>query len=262
MTDLSQLKFFLTKTHPCSYLPGQEATTLFLDPQTTPTPHLHTELSQRGFRRSGDYLYTPHCATCHACLPTRVEVACFKPDRRFRRISALNRDLHVRVEPPTSPVPPHIYDLYASYIEQRHKDGDMFPPSQDQFDQFLPSHWANTRFVCFYATKDETEHLLAVAVTDYLEDGLSAVYCFFDPSEAQRSLGTFAILWQINECRRLGLPFLYLGYLVRESRKMAYKEDFAPLQILTNEGWKQLTRVTQGSVAARREEIHPGKPIQ
>lgn len=238
MTDLSQLKFLLTHKHACSYLPDREATTLFLDPGVVPDQNLHSELSRRGFRRSGDYLYRPHCATCQACMPARVAVAEFRPNRRFRRVLALNGELLVREEA-ASPSP-HVFALYARYIEQRHQDGDMHPPTMEQFADFLPSRWASTRFFCFYDGDYLPESLLAVAVTDYLDDGLSAVYCFFEPEAAHRSLGTYTILWQIERCRQLGLPFLYLGYLIRESRKMAYKEDFAPLQTFTAEGWKTL----------------------
>lgn len=235
MSDLSTLRFFTTDTHPCSYLPGQQASTLFLDPSVVPDQQLHSQLSQHGFRRSGDYLYRPHCATCHACLPARVAVAEFQASRRFNRILKHNQDLHItRVPPSASAV---FYNLYQRYICQRHQDGDMYPPSQPQFENFLLSHWGSTHFLCFY----QHDKLIAVAVTDQLDDGLSAVYCFFDPEEAHRSLGIFAVLTQLHECRRLNLPYLYLGYLVRDCRKMAYKEDFGPLEVLTDKGWQRLS---------------------
>jgi arginine-tRNA-protein transferase len=232
MSDLSTLKFFATQVHPCSYLDGEEATTLFLDPGILPDRHLHSFLSQHGFRRSGNYLYRPHCQQCRACQPTRIRVTDFSPDRRFRRIMARNKNLHVSYE--KACLDEEYYLLYERYIRHRHKNGDMFPPSEEQFEQFLLNRWADTRFVCFR----HKDRLLAVAVTDHLEDGLSAVYCFFDPDETHLSLGTHAILWQIMECQRLKLPYLYLGYLIRDCSKMAYKASFQPLEILTERGWQ------------------------
>jgi len=234
MTDLSTLRFFTTQAHPCSYLEGQQATTLFLDPAVQPDLSLHSRLSRQGFRRSGDYLYRPHCAACHACLPARVMVSEFQPNRRFRRILSHNQDLQVRLETPSAAA--DYYDLYQRYISLRHRDGDMYPPSRQQFEQFLLSHWGSTRFLCFR----EREKLLAVAVTDQLDDGLSAVYCFFEPEASRRSLGVHALLTQLEECRRLGLPYLYLGYLIRNCRKMAYKEDFGPLEVFSDKGWQAL----------------------
>lgn len=234
MSDLSTLRFFTTPSHPCSYLPGQEATTLFLDPAVMPDQSLHTQLSWHGFRRSGDYLYRPHCANCHACLPARVRVADFQPNRRFRRILQHNSDL--RISRATPSAAESYWELYQRYINLRHQDGDMYPPSRQQYEQFLLSQWGNSHFLCFH----QGEHLLAVAVTDQLDDGLSAVYCFFEPDAAARSLGVYAILSQLQACQAQQLPYLYLGYLIRHCRKMAYKEDFGPLEVLTDTGWQRL----------------------
>lgn len=234
MSDLSHLKFFVTQPHACSYLPERAATTLFLDPQVVPDRRLHSLMSRQGFRRSGNYLYRPHCGDCHACLPSRIAVGSFRQSRRFRRVEKLNHDIKVSVEAAANR--DDFYQLYARYINARHQDGDMYPASREQFSQFLLNAWADTRFVCFW----QDQRLLAVAVTDQLDDGLSAVYSFFEPDAAHLSLGTLAILWQIAACRRMRLPYLYLGYLVRHCRKMAYKEDFSPLEVLTDAGWQRL----------------------
>lgn len=235
MSDLSELRFFRTPAHPCSYLEGQQAATLFVDPQVRLNAALYSELSLLGFRRSGDYLYRPHCEACHACLPARVRVADFQPRRRQKRILQRNSDLIVRQEP--SRYTREFYRLYSLYIRERHGDGDMYPPSEEQFSSFLTCAWTDTRFYCF--RDPATKKLLAVAVTDALKDGLSAVYTFFDPAVAERGLGVNALLWQIEECRRLGLPYLYLGYWISECRKMSYKSQYRPLELLINDEWQE-----------------------
>ncbi len=226
MSSLATLRFFTTPAHPCSYLEDRQATTLFVDPRARITPELYSELSQHGFRRSGEFIYRPHCVGCDACIPARIAVDEFHPRRRHQRTIRANNDLSVEQEPAAFSL--EHYRLYARYIEARHADGDMFPPSEEQFCSFLMSDWSDTRFYSFRLDG----HLIAVAVADQLNDGLSAVYTYFDPDLDRRSLGNRAILWQIDECRRLGLPYLYLGYWVPPCQKMAYKRDFQPFEIL------------------------------
>ena len=234
MTDLSTLRFFSTPAHACSYLEARQATTLFVDPAARITPALYSELTTLGFRRSGDYLYRPHCKGCQACIPVRIPVHEAQLKRRHKRIMARNDDLHVEVMP--ARFERDLYRLYARYIEQRHGDGDMYPPSEEQFASFLMSDWSDTRFCCF---RDRQDQLLAVAVVDRLGDGLSAVYTFYDPDQAERSLGTYAILWQIEHCRRLGMKHLYLGYWIRDCRKMQYKNQFSPLEYFQDGLWQR-----------------------
>lgn len=231
MTDLSTLRFFSTPAHSCSYLEDRQATTLFVDPGARITPGLYRDLSRLGFRRSGDYLYRPHCSHCQACIPVRIPVDRFSPRRRHRRILKRNEDLRVDVIAPR--FDRELYLLYARYIESRHGDGDMFPPSEEQFASFLMSDWSDTRFCCFRLDGK----LVAVAVIDVLEDSLSAVYTFFEPELPARSLGTFAILWQIEYCRAQQIPWLYLGYWIRSCQKMRYKEQFRPLEIFHHGRW-------------------------
>lgn len=234
MTDLSTLRFFRTPAHPCSYLDDREATTLFVDPSTPMTSALYSKLSQRGFRRSGEFLYRPHCQGCNACIPVRVPVNQFQWRRRHRRLLERNADLTVESRP--ARFDRELYSLYARYISSRHGDGDMYPPSEEQFTGFLISQWSDTRFFCFRAAGK----LLAFAVVDRLEDGLSAVYTFYDPDEPQRGLGNLAVLWELERCRREGLPYLYLGYWVDGCRKMTYKGNFRPLQQLRDNVWQPL----------------------
>lgn len=235
MTELARLKFYATQPHPCSYLPGEQATTLFLDPSQPMDAHMYAELSEMGFRRSGDHLYRPHCQHCNACIPARIPVTRFHPNRQQRRILKRNADLQVTSRPPH--FSEELYALYARYIEQRHADGDMYPPSREQFQTFLVRNLAFARF--FELRKDG--YLMAVAVTDVLPNGLSAVYTFYAPEEEHRSLGRYAILWQINEAARLELSDVYLGYWIKNCRKMNYKTEYRPIELLVNQRWVSLT---------------------
>lgn len=231
MAELAQLKFFATQPHTCSYLPDERATTLFLDPGHVIDAEIYAQLSDLGFRRSGDHLYRPHCQSCKACIPTRIPVEQFAPSRQQRKILNRNADLHVQ------PVRPHYseeyFELYRRYIEQRHADGDMYPPNREQFSAFLIRDLPFCRFYEFRLAGE----LVAVAVTDVLPNGLSAVYTFYEPEQERRSLGRFAILWQIGEAMRLKLPAVYLGYWIRSCRKMNYKTQYRPLELLTNQRW-------------------------
>ncbi|MBD7977133.1 MULTISPECIES: arginyltransferase [Pseudomonas] len=235
MTELARLKFYATQPHACSYLPGEQATTLFLDPSQPMDAHVYAELSELGFRRSGDHLYRPHCQNCNACTPARINAERFRPNRQQRRIFKRNADLRVRSARPH--FTEEYYALYAHYIEQRHADGDMYPPSREQFQTFLVRNLSFARFYEFRLG----DRLVAIAVTDVLPNGLSAVYTFYDPDEERRSLGRFAILWQIDEAARLGLADLYLGYWIKNCRKMNYKTEYRPLELLINQRWVSLT---------------------
>ncbi len=235
MTDLSNLKFYATQPHACSYLPDQQATTLFLDPQKLIDLATYSKLSDLGFRRSGDHLYRPHCQNCTACIPARIPVDCFQPTSAQKRILKRNRDIEVTAALPA--LTDENYDLYARYIEARHADGDMYPPSREQFLSFLVRKWP---FSLFYEFRLEGK-LLAVAVTDQMINGLSAVYTFYDPQETRRSLGRYAILWQIEEARRNRLAAVYLGYWIKNCRKMNYKTEYRPIEMLVNQRWVAVT---------------------
>jgi arginine-tRNA-protein transferase len=231
VTLLANVRVFATYPHNCSYLPGEQATTLFVDPSTPIDARTYTQLSAIGFRRSGPHLYRPHCAACNACVPARVPAQAFEPTRAQRRIAARNRDLDVQLCEDIR-TEEH-FALYSRYIAGRHDDGDMYPPDREQFASFLSREWGTTSFVEFRLE----QRLLAVAVMDRLDNGLSAIYTFFEPAESARSLGTFAILWQIALARELGLPAVYLGYWIRNCRKMNYKTRFRPIELLANGHW-------------------------
>jgi arginine-tRNA-protein transferase len=234
MSELSDLRFFTTQPHPCSYLQDQQATTLFLDPSLPLDANTYAELSELGFRRSGEHLYRPHCQACTACIAARIPVARFRPTRQQQRILRRNQDLEVR-ESAARGSEEH-YQLYARYIEERHADGDMYPPSREQFNGFLLRDLPFCRFFEFRLQGQ----LIAVAVTDVLPNGLSAVYTFFDPQLPNRSLGRYAILWQIAEAAHRGLPAVYLGYWIKQCRKMSYKTQYRPIELFVNRRWISL----------------------
>ena len=231
MTTLSDLKVFTTHPHQCSYLEEQQATTLFIDPATDLDVQTYSQLADAGFRRSGPHIYRPNCGDCNACISVRVPVAEFKPNRNQRKIINRNSDLEaVEIDNIHSD---ECYQLYHRYICARHRDGDMYPPTPEQYESFLSNELGNTRY--FGLLQDGK--LVAVAVTDVLENGLSAIYTFFDPDQSTRSLGSYAILWQIKKGIELELPYLYLGYWIKQCQKMSYKSDYRPLQLLVNNRW-------------------------
>ncbi|MDR6178125.1 MULTISPECIES: arginyltransferase [unclassified Pseudomonas] len=234
MTELARLKFYATQPHACSYLPNEQATTLFLDPSQPMNGQIYAELSELGFRRSGDHLYRPHCQLCKACVPARIPVARFRPSRKQTRV--LKRNLDIKVTRCDPGFTEERYQLYARYISERHADGDMFPPSRGQFSTFLVSHLP---YAFFYEMRVE-DRLIGIAVTDVLPNGMSAVYTFYDPSEERRSLGVFGILWQVAETRRLGLDAVYLGYWIKGCRKMSYKTEYRPIELFVNQRWVAL----------------------
>ena len=229
--EVGNKQFFITPAHSCSYLARRQARTLFLDPRETITPATYQALTEQGFRRSGGHLYRPHCRTCQACVPTRIPVDDFQPRRNQRRALRRNDDLVVQVHRAT--YARRFYELYDRYITGRHADGDMYPPSRDQFRSFLLSQWSDTLFLCSYAG----DELIAVAVTDRQPRALSAIYTFFDPDLPERSLGVWSVLQQIDLARRLDLPYVYLGYWIRDSAKMRYKVDYQPVELFLNGRW-------------------------
>ncbi len=231
MQDIEQLLFFTTPEHPCSYLPDQHSTTLFVDPKASINTDRYTALSALGFRRSGKHFYRPYCEHCQACTPIRVNTELFTPSKSQKRIMKKNQA--IRCQRLSADFHEDHYLLYEKYLRSRHADGDMYPPSRSQYRSFLVDGHATTQFVEFSIDG----HLCAVAVCDRLNDGLSAIYTFFDPDYASLSLGKYAILWQIEEAKRKQLPYLYLGYFIKNCRKMAYKNQYSPFEARINNQW-------------------------
>lgn len=231
MTSLSELRFFKTPAHDCSYLDDRQAVTLFVDPMLKVDTELYSALSAVGFRRSGQHIYRPYCETCTACIPVRLPVASFTLLRRQKR--TLKKNIDVRVTRCEPRMRDDYFAVYDRYITARHSDGDMFPASPDQFESFLVDGRPEASFYEFRVSGK----LLAIAVADQLDDSLSAIYTFFEPEEDKRSLGTFAVLWLIEETKRLELQYLYLGYWIKHCQKMSYKTDYRPLEMYIEGHW-------------------------
>jgi arginine-tRNA-protein transferase len=225
------IRLFRTAPHACSYLKGKQATTVFVDPTVSINTAINSQLSDLGYRRSGAHIYRPDCLQCKACVSCRVLAGEFAANRRFLKILKRNSDL--QVEQVDNLHSQDAYDLYCRYINTRHADGDMYPATEEQYLSFIATKTECTRFYKFRLDG----RLVAVSIVDLLQLGMSAVYTFFDPSLAQRSLGTWVILWQIAQTRAMGLPYLYLGYWVKDCEKMSYKTQFRPLEMLIDERW-------------------------
>ncbi len=233
----SLLQFYSTSPYTCSYLPEEIARSQVATPTHLITTEVYSELVRAGFRRSGVFTYRPHCQHCNKCVPVRLPVDRFQPSRSQRRAWQANHKLRVR-ELPLEFDPAH-YDLYLRYQSARHAGGGMDQDSHEQYAHFLLQSRVDTRLIEF----SDEQGLRMVSIIDVLSDGLSSVYTFYDP-DAGSSYGTFNILWQIAQCRALGLPYLYLGYWIEKSPKMAYKAKFRPIEGLFDGEWQTLSNHT------------------
>lgn len=236
MREADDIRVFHTGDHVCGYFPDRIARDLVVDPRDPQLPQRYPQALAWGFRRSGDLVYRPHCRGCRACLAVRVPVAEFAPTRSQRRCVARNGDIDVRIVPAVRS-DEHLA-LYRRYLSARHAGGGMEDHGAQEFDQFLVGSWSDGRFL--ELRQHGTHKLLAVAMTDLIDDALSAVYTYFDPDEAARSLGTLAILEQIAWARRDGRSHLYLGYWIAGHGKMDYKRRFRPLEGFDGRRWRRL----------------------
>ncbi|AUX86378.1 arginyltransferase [Acinetobacter tandoii] len=234
---LNDLQYYITPPHECSYLEKKSARMVFLDPAHRIDVVTLSELSRVGFRRSGDFVYRPECHLCRQCLSCRVPVQEFQMNSKQKKAWKRNQDLTVKITQPKDASDVH-YALYERYIRERHADGDMFPPSYDQFEKFL----IHTCTESFFLELWKDEQLLCVSTCDQLDDGVSAVYTFFDPNENRRSLGAFAIMKQIQYAQQQQLDYVYLGYWVPHSNKMNYKSQYTPLELLLDGQWRRINR--------------------
>ena len=225
--------FYRTGPLPCPYIPGQVERNLFTEMRGPGAPALHDQLAKAGFRRSHHIAYRPSCPSCNACVPVRVDVAGYRPRRSHRRIVARNGDL-VAAQLPASATREQ-YALFRLYQRQRHSGGEMSAMSFADYHAMVEDSSVETHVIEF---RSADTRLRACCLLDRLGDGLSAVYSFYDPGETTRSLGTLMVLDLIRRARESNLQYVYLGYWIAASDKMAYKTRFNPLQALGRSGWK------------------------
>ncbi len=234
MTQVT-INLYQGMSHPCSYLAGQVACMHVVDPNFRISSGHYGRLLESGFRRSGDMVYRPGCRECHACIPARIRVNRFRPNRSQRRTLKNNSDIVIRSR--NAEFDEQHLALYRTYLASRHADGEMSASTIADMRRFLVSDWSETILIEGWLG----ERLVLSAVTDVVDNALSALYTYFDPDLPQRSLGTLGILQQIEACRNLGLRHLYLGYWIESCKKMRYKSDFSGLETRDQEGnWSLL----------------------
>lgn len=240
----SAARFFYSAPAPCPYLPGRIERRIFADLSGPRAPQGYDLLSEAGFRRSLGFAYRPACPGCNACVAVRIPVSDFDT-RKWRRVRRTNADLAVQRRPALATS--EQYALFERYQQSRHAEGEMARMDFGDFRTMVEVGALDSQLVEF---RDATDALVGGCLVDRLGIGLSAVYSFYDPDAPQRSLGTHMILWLVEECRRLGLPHVYLGYWIAECRKMAYKTRFRPIEALTREGWRRLSPDANGDSRA------------
>jgi arginine-tRNA-protein transferase len=230
---LQKIQFYVTAPYTCSYLSNQLAQSIIATPQHLVDGHQYSGLIQQGFRRSGKFVYRPHCENCNACIPVRLPVADFQASRSQKRAYKQHQNLDTSVS--TLFFDEAHFALYKAYQIARH-EGNAQEETAEQYRNFLVQSNVDSLFVSF--TLDGV--LKIVSVVDIVEDGVSAVYTFYDTEDTKASYGTYSIMWLIAWCKQLKLPYLYLGYWIKNSQKMAYKENYGPQEALIDGEWLKI----------------------
>lgn len=234
MGNQHAIRLFQTLEHACGYWPDRQSRDLIIDPADPHLPSVFAQALSMGFRRSGGHVYRPYCNGCRACISVRIPVARFEANRTQKRCLARNADLELRIAAPRRTA--ENFALYRRYLDTRHVGGGMDDPGPENFDAFLACGWSPTEFMEFRLGGE----LIALAVTDVVPGALSAVYTFYAPEHAGRSLGTYAILRQVQRARDEGRDHLYLGFWLDGHPKMAYKRGFRPLEFLDGSTWRPM----------------------
>ena len=230
--------FFGTREQPCPYLPDLRESKVVTDLTGPHAQDLHDELSLAGFRRSHNLVYRPACNGCQRCVPARIPALRFKPTRTQRRTWRQNADLTVDTVPAEATL--ERYALFDRYQQARHRGGGMSTMSYADFRAMVEETPVDTRLI---EARDADGNLVAVSLTDWLRDGLSGIYKFYNPDQSSRSLGTFMILWHVAHARVSQLDYVYLGYWIADCDKMDYKKNYQPLEVLGADGWQDFERV-------------------
>jgi len=233
-------QFFATAAVPCTYVPGRDERKLIVELAGRPAAALYDELSRAGFRRSHRFAYRPACRGCSSCVPVRIAVDRFSHTRSTRRIRNTNRDVSGRLI--AARATPEQFRLFAAYQRLRHSDSDMASMSYGDYRGMVEDTPVRTAIAEF---RDRRGQLVAASLIDLLDDGVSAVYSFYDPLQPKRSLGTWSVLWLVEQCQGQGQPFVYLGYWIADSPKMAYKARFPALERLAAGAWTDFSRAAQ-----------------
>lgn len=235
--SLQKLQFYVTTSYNCGYLPNKLAQSLIATPQHLVNAETYSGLIQQGFRRSGKFAYRPHCENCRECVPVRIILQDFIPNRSQKRAYKQHQNLVTTILP-VAFYAEH-YALYATYQKARHANDELNlddKPDENEVEQYR--HFlCETNVESVMVEFRENEQLKMVSVIDLVHDGISAVYTFYETSDAKASLGTFNVLWQIEWAKTLNFPYLYLGYWIKDSKKMAYKQNFMPLEKLIGNEW-------------------------
>jgi len=229
------LSLYITAEHECGYYDDRQTSNLIPDPEIEMHSDLYSLLLSKGFRRSGEFVYRPHCKQCSACVPCRINIQNFKASKNQRRCLKNNQSLTTHIK--SAKFTDEYFSLYQRYLNDRHKDGSMADPQPEDFRSFLLNNWNTSVFI----ESRLDGKLLCVAVVDFLNAGPSAVYTFFEPAEHKRSLGTFAILQQVWLARLYNKEHLYLGYWIDNHPKMEYKRKFSGLEIYQHDNWISFT---------------------
>lgn len=233
----TQLEFYITPEHKCPYLENKQSTTLFLTPELQPNDQIYSWLIDKGFRRSGDHVYRPHCDDCKACISVRTPVNDFLPSKQQKRCFKKGRRFTTKISPAT--FDEEHYRLFERYINVRHSDGDMYPTSEKQYKDFILCDWMNTQFLDFI--EPTSGQLIACAVFDQLSNGLSAIYTFFDPEFSKFSPGRLSILTLIELSKQFNMNYVYLGYWINNCQKMSYKGEYRPIECFVEDQWVRLS---------------------
>ncbi|NND83416.1 MAG: arginyltransferase [Gammaproteobacteria bacterium] len=233
-TAHNPIRLFETVVDECPYMPDRQSASILVDPDHDVDPALFGMLSRSGFRRSGEMLYSPKCPTCNACVSVRIPVASFRPSRSQKRVWRKNMDLRISLEK-VEFKQPH-FEMYLRYQKSRHPESSMCDEDPKKYIGFIDSEFSESRFLCMFLDNK----LIGISVLDQFEQGVSAVYTFFEPEHSARSLGTYAIMTMIKLARLRNVPHVYLGYWIDGSPKMDYKRRFKPLEGYRDRHWVEL----------------------